>query len=217
MGGESGIRAYELRDTSYKLRSASPEGKGEEVGGESEDAECRDMEENPIGFGAESNAAKLNDLKNRKWKREKRGRDEIERELDGWHGQEKNIRKQNKDVMKLNDAFPAEAGKERDAFIFLIQWECLKVENNEIGEGEKRDRKCQQQEGMRLRILERERKRRNDISKLHSKENFSEAAVEEAERRDGVCDKEDEGKDEKVERSKRKAIGVVEYICQNSH
>ncbi len=65
---------------------------------------------------------------------------------------------------------------------------------------------------MCLCVLQGERKRRNDVCQLNGKENFAEAAVEEAEGRDGVEEENDEGENKKEERGKRQAIHVVEGI-----
>lgn len=42
---------------------ASPEGEGEEVGGESKDAEGGGLKQGPVGFGTVGNVAELKNLK----------------------------------------------------------------------------------------------------------------------------------------------------------
>ena len=125
-----------------------PEGESQEVGCESKNGEGGDVEENPVCGRAEGDVAELIDLEQGKRKREKRGPQEIERKPGGGHGKKKDKREEDEDMMKRHDAFPAEAGEERDTAVFLILREGLEIERDEISEGEEGQRDGEDEEWM---------------------------------------------------------------------
>jgi hypothetical protein len=165
------------RETSL---SASPESEGEEVEGESEDGEGGGLEDEPVGFESEGDVAELENLIEGEGQCEKSRGDEVERDVDGGHGEEEDVRKKDEDVMKRHDTFPTEAGEESEAFVFLVLLEGLEVLDNEIGEGEESDGDSGDEDGMCLFTLECEGEGWNDVAELDGKDDFTEATVEEA-------------------------------------
>lgn len=65
---------------------------------------------------------------------------------------------------------------------------------------------------MRRRRLQRERDGRNHIRQLHCQQKFAEAAIDEPEWRRGIYEDDNEREDEKVERGKRKVVGIEENV-----
>ncbi len=104
------------------------------------------MEESPVGFDAEGDVAELEDLIEGEGQCEEGGREEVEGEVEGGHGEEKDIREEDKDVMKRYDAFPAETRQESGAFVFLVLREGPKVLHDEIGEGKEGQRNVEGEE-----------------------------------------------------------------------
>ena len=119
-------------------------------------------------------------------------------------------------MMQRRDAFPAEAGEERDAMVFLILREGLKISHDEISEGEKRQWDAECEEAVRFIRLKRERDGRDHVGKMDGEEKFSRPAVDEAEGRDGVCKDDSEGEEKKEERRKRQGIVDEEDVCGES-
>lgn len=173
------------------VESASPEGEGEEVEGESEDGEGGGLEDEPVGFESEGDVAELKNLIEGEGQCEECGGDEAERDVDGGHGEEEDVRKEDEDVMKRHDTFPAEAGEEGEMFVFFVLLEGLEVLDNEIGEGKESDGDGGGEDGMSLFTLECEGEGGNDVAKLDGKDDFAEATVEEAKRWNGVREKQE--------------------------
>lgn len=115
--------------------------------------------------------------------------------------------------MQRRDAFPAEAGEEGDAVIFLVLRKGLEVSHDEIGKNEERQGNGEREEAMRFVRLKRECDGRNDVREMNGEEKFSSAAIGEAEGRDGVCEDDSEGEEKKEERRKRQGIVDEEDVC----
>ena len=195
----------------------SPEGECQKVDGEPEDSEGGGVEKQPVGLGAEGNVAELIDLKKRKRESEKGGRENVEREIDGGHGKHKNISEQHKDVMERHDPFPTEAREESDTLIFLVLCEGLEIKHDEKSKRQECERKRERQKWMRGCRLERERNGRIHIRQLHRQQKFTEAAVDEPERRHGINEDKNEGEDEKEESRKWQVLGVEENVGDHSN
>jgi len=95
------------------------------------------VEENPVWFCAEGDVAELVNLKEGEGECEEGGGNKIEGEVDSRHGEEKDVGKEDEDMMKRHDPFPTEAGEECDAPIFLVLRKGLKILDDEICESEK--------------------------------------------------------------------------------
>ncbi len=115
--------------------------------------------------------------------------------------------------MQRRDAFPAEAGEEGDAVIFLVLRKGLEVSHDEIGKSEERQGNGEREEAMRFVRLKRECDGRDDIREMNSEEKFSRAAIDEAKWWDGICEDNGKGEEKKEERGKREGFVCKENVC----
>ena len=116
------------------------------------------MQEKPVRFCTKGNVAELEDLIEGKRKCEESRREEVEGQVESRHGKEKDVRKQDKDMMEWYNTLPAKPCEKCDTLILLVLCEGLEVEHNEIGKGEKSKRNGERKERMRLVGLQREGK-----------------------------------------------------------
>ena len=188
-------------------RLAYPEGESQEVGCESKDGEGGGVEDCPVRRQAEGDIAELDDLIDGEGQCEKGRPDECKSEAEGGHGKEKDISKDDEDVVKWNDAFPSEAGEESDAPEFLVLCKGLKIHHEEVGEGEESERDGNGEEAVRAARLEDERNGGKYVGKVYGEEQFAETTVDQSKWRNGVDEDDREGKAKKEERSRGKLFG----------
>ena len=169
-----------------------PESECQEVDSETEYRKRGSIQQKPVRWHSERDIAKLINLEERKRQREKCRPDESQRKSEGGHGEDENISEQNKNMMQWNDAFPAEAREECDAFVFFVLREGLKIKYDEICKSEEGQRNGQREKGMCLAGLQCERKSWKDICRLNCEEQFAEATIDESERRRGINKNDDE-------------------------
>ena len=104
-------------------------------------------------------------------------------------------------MVERDDALPGEAREEREAFVFEIVGEGGKIENEEIGEGERGDRESEdRQQTMKVSHLQNKAEGGNDVTDMSGKKEFTETASDEFERRDGVGKNKEKRKREQDER-----------------
>jgi len=118
-------------------------------------------------------------------------------------------------VMKRDGALPAETGEERETFVLEILGEGGEVQHEEVGQGERGDGEREDgDEAMEVPGLEDESEQRSHVADVRGEEKFAEAAAGEAERRDGIREKDEKRKREGRECGERKTLDVVEPISQ---
>ena len=105
--------------------------------------------------------------------------------------------------MQWHHAFPAEARQEGEAVIFLVRCKRRKVHDDEISKGKKCKRDGKHEEVMRLARLKNVRNGRQDVRQLRREEEFAEAAINKAKRRNGIDEDNDAGEEQKEKSRKR--------------
>lgn len=109
-------------------------------------------------------------------------------------------------MMQKHNALPTEAREKGDAVVFLILRKGLKISHDEIGKSEERQRNGEDEEAMGFICLKSEGDGGNHVGKMNGEEKFSRAAIDEAERREGVCKDDGEGEEKKEESGKWEGV-----------
>ena len=118
--------------------------------------------------------------------------------------------------MQRNDAFPAKAGEESDASVFLVGGKGGEIHRNEIGKAEEGQRDGQPEETMGLPGLKDIRKGGNHICQMRSEDEFSETAIDKPKRRDGIGKDKEKGHEQEKKGLRRKRRKLVEEISNES-
>jgi len=161
------------------------------------------MENPPVGRQAEGDVAELEYLIEGEGKRQEGGPKQGQIEAERSHGEKEDICKEDKEVMEREDAFPAEAGEKGCAPEFLILCKGLKVHDDEVGKSKESEGNGDGKESMHVTRLENKCDRRKNICNMYGSEEFTEAAIDESQWRDGVCEDDEEGERKKEDRGKR--------------
>ena len=144
------------------------------------------MQDFPVGRQAEGNVAELKDLVECKRQSKEGGSQQGQGKSKGGHDEEKEISKDDEDVMKRHDALPAEAGEEGDSSVFSILRKGREVGNDEIRKSKKSQREGDGKKAMRVPRLKDKGNGGDDIGKVDGEEEFAKAAIDETHGRKGV-------------------------------
>lgn len=176
-----------------KGRLANPEGDDEDVDGQYRHGGGEGGQECPVGRVALSDALHSNDLQQSKGKNIERREENGARQTEQRHSGEAEIGEKNEDVMQVDGALPARAGEQGATLVFDVVLEGGEVEHEEIGNREEQNgRDGGAKQTMDVARLECERKGGDESGDLCREDLFAKTAIDEAQRRQGV----DEGNNE---------------------
>jgi len=162
MGGRSKVEGQ---------RSAEEEGEGQEVGREGKGGSGEKGEGFPERTGAEGDVVETDDLEDGEGQGEEGRPEEREGDAEERGEGEEEEGEEDEAVMKRDGALPGETSEEREAFVFEIVGEGGKIEDEEIGEGERGDGKREdRQETVKVASLQNESERGEHVADVRGEQ-----------------------------------------------